>query len=201
MRDKPQAVFALFDSGGVRLEEANAGEIGAAELIRAILEVRTASIPVIGLIGGATGCFGGSSLISCCCDCLIASEEGRLSVSGPEVIETVMGVEAFDSRDRPLVWRTTGGKNRFLFGAVRMLVRDHIPAFREALSTLSTFREPIDLEVLESRQAALEERIHLYGGSTDAFDVWEKMGLPSGEIPNLEPEAIVSMRGKSDGNQ
>lgn len=201
LRDKPKAVFALFDSGGVRLEEANAGEIGAAELIRAILDVRTAGIPVIGLIGGATGCFGGSSLVSCCCDCLIASEEGRLSVSGPEVIETVMGVEAFDSRNKPLVWRTTGGKNRYLFGTVSILVRDHIPAFRLALSSVVSHHRPIDLETLEAKQAALEERIRLYGGCSDAFEVWEKMGLPSKSIPDLEAEEIMAMRKESHENQ
>ena len=38
-------------------------------------------------------------------------------MSGPEVIETNRGVEEFNSRDRALVWRTMGGKNRRLLGA------------------------------------------------------------------------------------
>ena len=42
------------------------------------------------------------------------AEPGRIAVSGPEVIETNRGVEEFDSRDRALVWRTMGGKNRRL---------------------------------------------------------------------------------------
>ena len=49
-------------------------------------------------------------------DAVVMSEEGRLGLSGPEVIETTMGVEEFDSRDRALVWRTTGGKHRYLLG-------------------------------------------------------------------------------------
>jgi len=36
LRTKPDALIFLFDSGGVRLQEANAGEIGVAEIIRAI---------------------------------------------------------------------------------------------------------------------------------------------------------------------
>src|SRR6478752_7228876 len=146
---QPVAVIGLFDSGGVRLEEANAGEIGATEMIRGIFEAQKAGVPVIGLLGGGTGCFGGAGITSCCCDTLIASEEGRLSVSGPEVIETVMGVEAFDSRDRARVWRTTGGKNRFLFGAVTELVDDHIPAFRDAVIRALTTQRSLNVANLK----------------------------------------------------
>ena len=37
---KPEAVLILFDTGGVRLQEANAGEIAIAEIMRAIAEAR-----------------------------------------------------------------------------------------------------------------------------------------------------------------
>lgn len=185
LRDKPAAVVGLFDSGGVRLEEANAGEIGASEIIRATLDCRTAGIPVIGLIGGSTGCFGGASLIAASCDTLISSEQGRLSVSGPEVIETVMGVEAFDSRDRALVWRTTGGKNRYIFGTIHELVDDHIPAFRKALEKQLKRRRPITLKNLRAQNKELQERITLYGKAKDARDAWKKMKLPADSIPAM----------------
>ncbi|MEA3151183.1 MAG: malonate decarboxylase beta subunit, partial [Gammaproteobacteria bacterium] len=42
----------LFDTGGVRLQEANAGELAIAEIMRALIEARTAGAKVIGLIGG-----------------------------------------------------------------------------------------------------------------------------------------------------
>ena len=45
---------------------------------------------------------------------------------GPEVIETVAGVEEFDARDRALVWRVTGGKHRYLIGDCSTIVRDDI---------------------------------------------------------------------------
>jgi malonate decarboxylase beta subunit len=51
-------------------------------------------------------------------------------MSGPEVIETANGVEEFDSRDRALVWRTTGGKHRYLIGDCQQLVSDDTDAFR-----------------------------------------------------------------------
>ena len=119
--EKPAAVLLLLESGGVRLHEANAGLIAISEVIRALLSARTAGIPVIGLIGGAYGCFGGMGIVARCCDTLIINEEGRLGLSGPDVIETTMGVEEFDSNDRALVWRTVGGKHRYLLGEVQHL--------------------------------------------------------------------------------
>ncbi len=66
------------------------------------------------------------------CSRVIMSEEGRLALSGPDVIETVAGVEEFDARDRALVWRVTGGKHRLLIGDCDTLVDDDIDAFRNA---------------------------------------------------------------------
>jgi malonate decarboxylase beta subunit len=94
----------------VRLQEANAGLIAVSEVMRAILSARAAGVAVLGAIGGRYGCFGGMGIAARCCDALVMSEEGRLGLSGPEVIETARGVEEFDSRDRALVWRTVGGK-------------------------------------------------------------------------------------------
>ncbi|GAT33606.1 malonate decarboxylase beta subunit [Terrimicrobium sacchariphilum] len=191
---KPAAVLGLFDSGGVRLEEANAGEIGSTEIMRAILEAQCAGIPVIGLLGGSCGCFGGSGITSSCCDALVASEEARLSVSGPEVIETVMGVEAFDSRDRALVWRTTGGKNRFLFGKVATLVDDHIPAFRAAAAALIQPSEPLTVESLRAERVRLARRIDDYGSCTDARQVWRKMGLDADRVPDMTAAELTAAK-------
>jgi malonate decarboxylase beta subunit len=191
---KPAAVLGLFDSGGVRLEEANAGEIGSTEIMRAILEAQRAGVPVIGLLGGSCGCFGGSGITASCCDALIASEEARLSVSGPEVIETVMGVEAFDSRDRALVWRTTGGKNRFLFGKVVTLVDDHIPAFRTAAAALLTPSRPLTVAGLRAEREKLARRIADFGTCTDAKQIWQKMGLPADQVPDLTAAELTAAK-------
>ncbi len=193
---KPSAVIGLFDSGGVRLEEANAGEIGATEIIRAIFDAQEAGAPVIGLLGGSTGCFGGASIMSCCCDTLIASEEGRLSVSGPEVIETVMGVEAFDSRDRALVWRTTGGKNRFLFGTVAELVEDHIPAFRNAVIRAMTGQKPLRPAELKQDLDRLKKRIEAYGEYSDASQIWQKMGFAADKVSEMSPQELTAEKAR-----
>ena len=129
-------VLILFDTGGVRLQEANAGELAIAEIMRAVIEARSAGVKVIGLIGGRAGCYGGGGLIAGCCSALAVSEQGRIAVSGPEVIETNRGVEEFDSRDRALVWRTMGGKHRRLLGGADVFVDDTVQDFRDAALAL-----------------------------------------------------------------
>src|SRR5690606_34562828 len=84
--NKPSAVVLMLDTGGVRLHEANAGLIAVGEIQRAILELRYLGIPSIAIVGGRNGCYGGMSIAVQCCDWIIANEEGRISISGPEVI-------------------------------------------------------------------------------------------------------------------
>ncbi len=91
------------------------GRVAISEIIRAIIEVRSAGIPVLAPIGGRAGAFGGG-IITACCSRIVVSEHARVSVSGPEVIETNKRVEEFDSRDRALVWRVWGGGARYLTG-------------------------------------------------------------------------------------
>ena len=131
-QSKPAAVVFMIDSGGVRLHEANAGLIAISEIMRGVLDARAAGVPVLALIGGICGAFGGMGIVASLCSRVIMSEEGRLALSGPDVIETVAGVEEFDARDRALVWRVTGGKHRLLMGDCDTLVDDDVDAFRNA---------------------------------------------------------------------
>jgi malonate decarboxylase beta subunit len=71
--ERPDGVLLLLDSGGVRLQEANAGLVAVSEIMRALLEARAAGVPVVGLIGGAWGCFGGMGIVAGCCDGLVMS--------------------------------------------------------------------------------------------------------------------------------
>ncbi len=183
IEEKPRAVVLVFESGGVRLHEANAGLIAVSEIMRAVLAARAQGIHFIGLIGGSAGCFGGTGLIARCCDVLVMSEEGRLAMSGPEVIETVYGVEEFDSRDRALVWRVTGGKHRFVMGDVQALVADDMAAFREAaIQVMTTGQVEFNLGSLEKEHALLKARLDRFGDCRDAREIWERLGLPSAEV-------------------
>jgi malonate decarboxylase beta subunit len=190
---KPAGVLLLLDSGGVRLHEANAGLIAISEVIRALLDTRAVGVPVISLIGSVNGCFGGMGIVARCCDRVIMSEEGRLALSGPEVIETVKGVEEFDSRDRALVWRTTGGKHRYLLGDADVLVPDAIPSFRSAAIAALDQPRPLDLTAMEAQHAALVQRRQRYGDLHDAIDIWRAQGIAQAErLPLLEADDFLA---------
>jgi len=185
-RKLKQDVVILFDTGGVRLQEANAGELAISEIMRAVIEARRAGVKVVGLIGGRAGCYGGGSLIAGTCSSLIISEEGRISVSGPEVIETNKGVEEFDSRDRALVWRTMGGKHRYLIGGADKFVEDDASAFRQAAVEALRGRGRCDLAVLDAEQQRLERRLRRFGEAEDAVAIWQAMSIDKPtDIPGL----------------
>ncbi|WP_266103545.1 biotin-independent malonate decarboxylase subunit beta [Xanthomonas campestris] len=195
---RPDAVLLLLDTGGVRLHEANAGLIAISEVMRATLDTRAAGIPVLALIGSGNGAFGGMGIVARCCSAVIMSEEGRLSLSGPDVIETVRGVEEFDARDRALVWRVTGGKHRYLLGEARTLVADRIAAFADAAaSTLDTLSEPdgdAALQALERAHQHLCARIDAYGDCRDGPEIWTRQGIANAQrLPLLDTDAFLAV--------
>jgi malonate decarboxylase beta subunit len=198
LRERPQAVLLLAESGGVRLHEANAGLIAVSEVMRAVLDVRAAGIPVVVLIGGANGCFGGMGIVARCADWIVMSDVGRLAMSGPEVIEASHGVDEFDSRDRALVWRTTGGKHRWLTGDCDALVDDDVAAFRAAAIAALNRSRPVTLARLEAEHALLAARLQLLDASPDgdeAVALWSRLGVPDAErIVDLDVGEVRARR-------
>jgi malonate decarboxylase beta subunit len=195
--DKVTAVVLLVESGGVRLHEANAGLIAVSEVMRALLDARDAGVAVIVLVGGANGAFGGMGIVTRCANVVIMSEEGRLAMSGPEVIETANGVEEFDSRDRALVWRTSGGKHRYLLGDCQRIVADDVAAFRaaaqEAVAALAGGATGLTLAALEAEQQMLEARLNNYGALPDPVDIWSAMQVPdAANIPMLDVDSFIA---------
>jgi malonate decarboxylase beta subunit len=196
VRDKVAAVVLLLETGGVRLHEANAGLIAVSEVMRALLDARAAGIPVIVLVGGSNGAFGGMGIVARCANTVIMSEEGRLAMSGPEVIETANGVEEFDSRDRALVWRSTGGKHRYLMGDCQRIVADDMAAFRQAAQEAITESHlqpvPLTLEALEAEQEMLSQRIERFGTLRDPLDIWMALGMADPErVPMLDVDSFI----------
>ncbi|PJG56409.1 biotin-independent malonate decarboxylase subunit beta [Bradyrhizobium forestalis] len=187
-------VLILFDTGGVRLQEANAGELAIAEIMRAVMEARSVGVKVIGLIGGKSGCYGGGGLIAGCCSALAVSEPGRIAVSGPEVIETNRGVEEFDSRDRSLVWRTMGGKHRRLLGAADVFADDNVQDFREAALELLGLVGPFGLDKLKAEQERLADRLRRLSTCFDAVDIWTAEGIAHAEtVPELPADQFIAL--------
>jgi malonate decarboxylase beta subunit len=101
----------LFETGGVRLQEANLGLAAIAEIHAAIVDLRRYQ-PVIGISAGPVGCFGGMSIAAALCSYLVLTREARLGLNGPAVIEQEAGIAEYDARDKPFVWSFTGGQQR-----------------------------------------------------------------------------------------
>jgi malonate decarboxylase beta subunit len=124
----------LLETGGVRLQEANLGLAAIAEIHAAIVALRR-HVPVVGVIAGMVGCFGGMSLAAALCSRLIMTPQARLGMNGPEVIEQEAGIEELDSSDRALIWSLIGGKKRYASGLCDELVEDDAAAAAAAVRT------------------------------------------------------------------
>ena len=188
-KELPQTVLLLLDSGGVRLQEANAGELAVAELMRAIVQARCAGVAVIALVGGKSGAFGGAGLTAATCSRIVISEQGRIGVSGPEVIETNKGVEEFDAQDKALVWSTDGGKNRRLIGGADAFAEDSMDGFRAAAETVLAKVPSLDLKTMQAEQERLTARQQQLGACDDAVSMWRILGIK-------DPAAVRDMDGK-----
>jgi malonate decarboxylase beta subunit len=127
-----QAVLSL-ETGGVRLQEANLGLAAIADIHAAIVDLRRYT-PVVGIVAGTVGCFGGMSIAAALCGYLIVTREARLGLNGPQVIEQEAGIEEYDSRDRPFIWSMTGGEVRYESGLVEALVNDGVNAVKAAMN-------------------------------------------------------------------
>jgi malonate decarboxylase beta subunit len=128
----PTRAVILFETGGVRLQEANLGLAAIAEIHAGIVDLRRYQ-PVIGITAGPIGCYGGMSIAAGLCSCLIATREARIGLNGPAVIEQEAGIAEFDSRDRPMIWSFTGGEQRYRTGLVDVYVGDDTDAIRDAV--------------------------------------------------------------------
>jgi len=122
----------LFETGGVRLQEANLGLAVIAEIHAAIVALRR-HVPVVGVIGGMVGCFGGMSLAAALCTELVMTRQARLGMNGPEVIEEEAGIGELDSGDRRLIWSMIGGEERVAVGLADTLVEDDTGEMRDAV--------------------------------------------------------------------
>ncbi len=124
----------LLETGGIRLQEANLGLLAVAEIHAAIMALRR-HVPVVCVVAGMVGCFGGMAIAAGLCSHVVMTREGRLGLNGPQVIEQEAGVAELDSEDRRLVWETIGGEQRVATGMADALVEDDIGAIARAVRT------------------------------------------------------------------
>jgi malonate decarboxylase beta subunit len=135
-KGKPILPVLLLETGGVRLQEANLGEAVVGEIHAEIVALRRL-VPVIGVITGMVGCFGGMSITAGLCTYLAAFREARLELNGPEVIEQEAGIDELDAGDRRLIWSLMGAEQRHETGFVDALVQDDANLLKEAILALA----------------------------------------------------------------
>ena len=177
-RGIPTCAVLLLETGGVRLQEANLGLAAIAEIQAAIVELRQYQ-PVIGVVAGPVGCFGGMSIAAGLCSHLVVTREARLGLNGPQVIEQEAGIEEYDSRDRPFIWSLTGGEQRAASGLVDAYVADDIDAIRETLQGL--LAQPQQGLPRSRRHAWFLERLARLGSDSEQLDAAAVRALYQGE--------------------
>lgn len=152
---RPVVVVLLLDTGGVRLQEANLGLAAIAEAHAAIVALKSL-VPVIGVIAGPVGCFGGMSITAALCTTLIVTRDARLGLSGPDVIEQEAGIAEMDASDRPAIWSIIGGEHRHACSLAHDLVADDVGARREAVLRATLRDMPRDASSIERIRRHLE---------------------------------------------
>lgn len=191
LAEKRPAVIISFETGGVRLHESNAGLLAHAEVMDQIQNAR-GKVPVIGVIGSKVGCFGGMGFVAAATDVVIMSELGRLGLTGPEVIEQEMGKDEFDASNRALVFRTTGGKHKYIMQDCNYLVKDTVGSFREqvqeviglSMDELEKHRRIGSPDLVKEQLELVKLAAKMQPG--DSMDVWKYYG-------NENPAAIPDM--------
>lgn len=164
-RGIPTRAVLSLESGGVRLQEANIGELVIAEIYAELIALRKHA-PVIVVVAGMTGCFGGMSLAAGLASYVVMTRQARLSMNGPEVIEQEAGMEELDARDRPLIWSICGGAQRHATGFADMLVEDDAAEIAQAVRVLFQRGQPARLR--SETHALYIERL----GQLDPAQAW-----------------------------
>src|SRR6202041_1591237 len=165
-KGKPTAAVMLLETGGVRLQEANLGLAAVAEIMAAILSLRKHA-PVISVVAGTVGCFGGMSLAAGLSSYIVMTREARLGLNGPEVIEQESGIEEFDASDRRLIWAINGGEQRYAMGLADALVDDDTGQVGKTIREL--IEKGVPPEHRSARVAFYRERIQALD-ATRQFD-------------------------------
>lgn len=190
---RPMIVIS-FETGGVRLHEANAGLLAHAEVMDAIQDCRHI-LPIVAVVGSKVGCFGGMGFVAAATDVIVMNEEGRIGLTGPEVIEQEMGKDEFDASNKALVYRTTGAKHKYIIGDCNYLVEDTIAAFKAALTEIADIsmddiekmRRIGSLQLVQEQQGLVKLIADMQ--PKDSMDLWKYYG---NDNPSELPEISVA---------
>lgn len=192
-------VAISFETGGVRLHEANAGLLAHAEVMDAIQDCRRI-LPIVAVVGSKVGCFGGMGFVAAATDVIVMNEEGRIGLTGPEVIEQEMGKDEFDASNKALVYRTTGAKHKYIIGDCNYLVEDTVGDFKAALAevadlsmeAIEKMRRIGSLELVQEQQGLVKLVAEMQ--PKDSMDLWKYYGNEKpAELPEMTTEEFLKV--------
>lgn len=192
-------VAISFETGGVRLHEANAGLLAHAEVMDAIQDCRRI-LPIVAVVGSKVGCFGGMGFVAAATDVIVMNEEGRIGLTGPEVIEQEMGKDEFDASNKALVYRTTGAKHKYIIGDCNYLVEDTVGDFKAALAevadlsmeAIEKMRRIGSLELVQEQQGLVKLVAEMQ--PKDSMDLWKHYGNENpAELPKMTTEEFLKV--------
>lgn len=149
----------VLDTGGVRLQEANYGLLSISEIQNTVVALKK-YVPVIGVIPGRVGSFGGMSITAATLSYLITTNKARVGLNGPEVIEQEAGVREFDSSDKNLIWNTLGTTQRATTGIVDEVVADDV----------ATIKASVSVAIVERKDSKRTEKNDFYLSLLDQLD-------------------------------
>ena len=123
------------------------------------------------------------------------NEEGRIGLTGPEVIEQEMGKDEFDASNKALVYRTTGAKHKYIIQDCNYLVEDVIGDFHNTLAEVAdrlwTQSKKCVVSVLLKLVQEQQGLVKLVGDMQpkDSMDPWKYFG---NEDPATLPEMTTA---------
>ncbi|MHC1605198.1 MAG: biotin-independent malonate decarboxylase subunit beta [Candidatus Methanofastidiosia archaeon] len=195
--DRKPIVVTSYDSGGVRLHEANAGLVAHSECMECIWKMQN-KIPNISVIGSSLGAYGAQGFVCLSADIVIANDNGRIGLTGPDVIQQEVGKDEFDASDRALIWRTMGARSKYILGDVDYLLKDTIKTFRNKIIEIADM--PMS-EISKHRHIGshklVEENLDVIKLATDnkiddSKDLWKLFGNTNvDEIPEIPQEQFL----------
>jgi acetyl-CoA carboxylase carboxyltransferase component len=125
-----EPVILCLDSAGARLDEGLPALGAFRQLYRHLLDLRLAGIPALALLG--RDCFGGASMLAAACAQRVYSDNSRLAMSGPAVIQALGGRHELDADDAQAVAALMGGEARARLNSADHLCADSLDAYRQA---------------------------------------------------------------------
>lgn len=188
-----------FETGGVRLHEANAGLLAHAEVMDAFQDCRH-KFPIVAVIGSKVGAFGGMGFVAAATDVVVMSEQGRLGLTGPEVIEQELGKDEFDAGNKALVYRTTGAKHKYIMQDCNYLVNDTVGSFYQVLANvvglsmaeIEKMRRIGSLKLVEEQMEIVKMAADMQ--PSDSMDVWKHFGNDNAAIlPELKTDEFLKV--------